>query len=139
MKKFLVFVFVLVLVLTACAGQPAQQPTIPPLQSTQQPAANDGTWFTAKLQLSGDLLTYSGPDLSTVVGRSQAYTYYSRGVWVALDWLGYKEGKNTWQMTAKLKQEKPNWASNQDWSVDFLWPSNLGSFPVGATQGTSSK
>jgi hypothetical protein len=109
-------------------------------QTTPTPS-EEGEWLTARLVREGDLLIFRGPNLSNQVGQGKLYTYYDRGVWVALLFEGYDRttGENTWRITPELKAEKPDWETNENWSVDFWWPASRGAFPEGALPGTSSK
>jgi hypothetical protein len=103
------------------------------------PTEEGGQWLTTPLQRDGDEVVFIGPDLSNQVGQSKVYTYYSRGVWVALLWEGYQDDRNVWRLTDELKRERPDWETNQAWSLDFWWPDSWGALPARAVPGTSSR
>ncbi len=102
MKRFAILIAIMVLV-----GGCSFNVTIP-----------TGVWMTAPLHQQGDVLTLEGPDLSGETG--EVYTYFARKEWVALEWHGYIDGKNTWTIPQELKDAKSDWATNPNWSADFL-------------------
>jgi hypothetical protein len=126
MAKWIVFCF---LVLVGC--QAAQTQPIP--------TEADGQWLTTPLEPKGELLVFAGPDLSNQVGQGKVFTYYSRGSWVALLWQGYINDENVWSITSELKTERPDWETNQNWSLDFWWPISRGDPPAGSAPGTSAQ
>jgi hypothetical protein len=121
----------MMLLLTSCyAGMP---------QSPSSQNEKD-QWITTEsgvAKLEGGYLVFAGPNLSNQVGQGKVYTYFAPHKWVALLWEGHIDGKNTWKVPEELKADKPDWATNTEWTVDFWWPAARGEIPPGTKPGTS--
>lgn len=101
-------------------------------------------WLTAPMERDGDYVYVEDINLVRINKDGNLYHYYSRGEYVILGNVEYKDGRTQWKITDEVKQKFPNWETNEDWGVDFLYkvvhyPIIGVRYPGNSEEGTMSK